>query len=219
MFNRSLKADCPESFPFPFDPYQIQDQFMRSLYSVIENRKIGIFESPTGTGKTLSLMCGALKWLLDHKNLNRIDLNEQINQLDIVIKKSEAENAKSLDWLSDQYNSLQQKEQLNELKEHLNALNEYEQKIVDMRKKWQDDVRRNKRTGMYIGSKTKQTKELHNQDESNESDLNAISDDADSEFIIDDIDDIDNDDSKELTDPYGCDENKYHDTKVRKSSK
>lgn len=219
MFNRSLKADCPESFPFPFDPYQIQDQFMRSLYSVIENRKIGIFESPTGTGKTLSLMCGALKWLLDHKNLNRIDLNEQINQLDIAIKKSEAENAKSLDWLSDQYNSLQQKERLNELKEQLNALNEYEQKIVDMQKKWQDDVRRNKRTGMYIGSKTKQTKELHNQDESNESDSNAISDDADTEFIIDDIDDIDNDESKELPDPFDCDENKYRDTKVCKSSK
>ncbi len=39
----------PGYFPFPFTPYDIQEQFMRSLYSAIEEKKIGIFESPTGT--------------------------------------------------------------------------------------------------------------------------------------------------------------------------
>ncbi|CAF3457470.1 unnamed protein product [Rotaria sp. Silwood1] len=37
------------SFGFPFEPYQIQIDFMRSLYSTIQQRKHGIFESPTGT--------------------------------------------------------------------------------------------------------------------------------------------------------------------------
>lgn len=36
-------------FQFPFNPYPIQEKFMRELYFTIENRKLGIFESPTGT--------------------------------------------------------------------------------------------------------------------------------------------------------------------------
>ena len=39
-----------EEFPFPFEPYSVQRDFMRSMYDTIENKKIGIFESPTGTG-------------------------------------------------------------------------------------------------------------------------------------------------------------------------
>uniref|UniRef100_A0A7N5P4N6 DEAD/H-box helicase 11 n=1 Tax=Ailuropoda melanoleuca TaxID=9646 RepID=A0A7N5P4N6_AILME len=52
-------------FPFPFTPYSIQKDFMAELYQVLEAGKIGIFESPTGTGKSLSLICGALSWLRD----------------------------------------------------------------------------------------------------------------------------------------------------------
>ncbi|KAI9354674.1 helicase C-terminal domain-containing protein [Pilaira anomala] len=53
-------------FGFPFEPYDIQKDFMQELYNVLEQGKIGIFESPTGTGKSLSLICGSLKWLRDH---------------------------------------------------------------------------------------------------------------------------------------------------------
>lgn len=35
----------PDDFNFPFTPYDIQKDFMRNLYAVIKNRKIGIFES------------------------------------------------------------------------------------------------------------------------------------------------------------------------------
>ncbi|XP_019320423.2 ATP-dependent DNA helicase DDX11 isoform X2 [Panthera pardus] len=52
-------------FPFPFTPYSIQKDFMAELYRVLDAGKIGIFESPTGTGKSLSLICGALSWLRD----------------------------------------------------------------------------------------------------------------------------------------------------------
>ncbi|KAE8548041.1 hypothetical protein EYB25_009834 [Talaromyces marneffei] len=56
-----------EKFYHPYTPYDIQLQFMSSLYDCIEAGKVGIFESPTGTGKSLSLICGALTWLRDHK--------------------------------------------------------------------------------------------------------------------------------------------------------
>ncbi|KAI4756681.1 DNA repair helicase [Aureobasidium sp. EXF-3400] len=56
-----------EKFHHPYEPYDIQLQFMRALYDCIEQGKIGVFESPTGTGKSLSLACGSLTWLRDHK--------------------------------------------------------------------------------------------------------------------------------------------------------
>lgn len=39
----------PEKFPFPFVPYPIQEDFMKNLYEALEGKKLGVFESPTGT--------------------------------------------------------------------------------------------------------------------------------------------------------------------------
>lgn len=37
------------NFPFPYQPYVIQEQFMEALYRTLDQGKVGIFESPTGT--------------------------------------------------------------------------------------------------------------------------------------------------------------------------
>ncbi|ORX98335.1 DNA repair helicase [Basidiobolus meristosporus CBS 931.73] len=55
------------AYRFPFEPYSIQLEFMQSLFETIESSKVGIFESPTGTGKSLSLICGALTWLQENQ--------------------------------------------------------------------------------------------------------------------------------------------------------
>jgi chromosome transmission fidelity protein 1 len=54
-------------FHHPFEPYGIQKEFMNAVYNCLEDGKVGIFESPTGTGKSLSLICGSLTWLRDFK--------------------------------------------------------------------------------------------------------------------------------------------------------
>ena len=81
----------PDEFEFPFEPYGIQKDFMKELYRTVENGRIGIFESPTGTGKSLSIICSALKWLKDHRNRNTL------KQLEVT-KSSGASNAE-VDWI------------------------------------------------------------------------------------------------------------------------
>ncbi|KAI0783751.1 helicase C-terminal domain-containing protein [Abortiporus biennis] len=67
-----LKLPTPDSFPaFPFLPYEIQSNLMRHLYESLEESKVTIVESPTGTGKTLSLLCASLTWLRDEQDRAR----------------------------------------------------------------------------------------------------------------------------------------------------
>lgn len=63
-------TDAERDFHHPYEPYEIQKQFMNAVYDCLEDSKVGIFESPTGTGKSLSLICGSLTWLRDHKRRN-----------------------------------------------------------------------------------------------------------------------------------------------------
>lgn len=50
-YEPSTSLPTPSTFEFPFQPYQIQLDFMANLYAVLENKEIGIFESPTGMRK------------------------------------------------------------------------------------------------------------------------------------------------------------------------
>jgi len=36
------------TFHHPYEPYEVQKQLMRAVYSCLEDSKVGIFESPTG---------------------------------------------------------------------------------------------------------------------------------------------------------------------------
>lgn len=46
----TLHLPTPDSFPaFPYQPYDIQFELMKNLYTALEGRKIAILESPTGT--------------------------------------------------------------------------------------------------------------------------------------------------------------------------
>lgn len=53
---------------FPFDLYPIQKTMIGRLITAYTNRHHCLLESPTGTGKTLVLLCSALAWQLKSKN-------------------------------------------------------------------------------------------------------------------------------------------------------
>ncbi|KAM7126002.1 regulator of telomere elongation helicase 1 isoform 1-T1 [Molossus nigricans] len=47
---------------FPFQPYKCQEEYMTKVLECLQKKVNGILESPTGTGKTLCLLCSALAW-------------------------------------------------------------------------------------------------------------------------------------------------------------
>lgn len=48
---------------FPFQPYPAQVEYMESVIRCLQRGANGLLESPTGTGKTLCLLCSTLGWL------------------------------------------------------------------------------------------------------------------------------------------------------------
>lgn len=47
---------------FPFQPYDIQREYIECVVRAATNKQNALLESPTGTGKTLSLLCSSLAW-------------------------------------------------------------------------------------------------------------------------------------------------------------
>ncbi|XP_043701024.1 ATP-dependent DNA helicase DDX11 isoform X2 [Telopea speciosissima] len=61
-------SEMEEKFSaFPFEPYRIQLDIMKALYRSLDKGGVAMLESPTGTGKTLSIICSALQWIVDRK--------------------------------------------------------------------------------------------------------------------------------------------------------
>ncbi|PAV74099.1 hypothetical protein WR25_22592 [Diploscapter pachys] len=47
---------------FPYEPYECQMKMMREVIRGLNNKWDVVIESPTGTGKTIALLCSALAW-------------------------------------------------------------------------------------------------------------------------------------------------------------
>ncbi|XP_053637963.1 ATP-dependent DNA helicase DDX11 isoform X1 [Cherax quadricarinatus] len=119
----------PEDFPFPFPPYDIQKDFMKNLFSTLEKEQLGIFESPTGTGKSLSLICGALTWLRDHNEHYKAELMRKVK---------ENENAKDddgPDWFSAATKRLEEKEEIRKCQLALQELEKQEKKVQALKER------------------------------------------------------------------------------------
>ncbi|OHE98611.1 DNA repair helicase [Colletotrichum orchidophilum] len=82
------------NFNHPYTPYDVQTDFMKVAYGVLQqgNGQVGILESPTGTGKSLSLICASLTWLRNQ----RVEEHEASLKVNIDDFKDEP------DWIVEQ---------------------------------------------------------------------------------------------------------------------
>ncbi|KAM8751701.1 ATP-dependent DNA helicase DDX11 isoform 1-T1 [Acanthopagrus schlegelii] len=109
-------------FPFPYQPYDIQEQFMQALYSALDQGKVGIFESPTGTGKSLSLICGALSWLSDHEERRRQEAAALLQEGEAALstctsQPSASSSSSEPDWITDFVQKKAERDLVSKLKE------------------------------------------------------------------------------------------------------
>lgn len=138
------KVNVPSKFPFPFEPYDIQEDFMSRLYECIELGKIGIFESPTGTGKSLSIICGALKWLRDFQEKQKAEL-KRLKELEMKITAKKADGDE-FDWISEFKHKKEKEEDLKKVIEEQEVLRKHELKVKDLKSDSKAKVIKRKRT-------------------------------------------------------------------------
>uniref|UniRef100_A0A8R1HMI6 DNA 5'-3' helicase n=2 Tax=Caenorhabditis japonica TaxID=281687 RepID=A0A8R1HMI6_CAEJA len=86
-----------DEFSFPFPPYDIQLCLMREIRDCIEHRKVGIFESPTGTGKSLSVLCSTMTWLEEEEQRIDRDLEQKLRATRRKIEDCDKETEE--DWV------------------------------------------------------------------------------------------------------------------------
>ena len=88
-------------FSFPYQPYSIQLDLMRQIWDTLEHRHCGIFESPTGTGKSISLICGVLTWLTKHTDEYGLLQTTVKDDAIAAVEANQSTKEAELSWLDD----------------------------------------------------------------------------------------------------------------------
>lgn len=159
---KTLPTPSAQDFGFPYTPYAIQEQLMQELFQVLERKQIGIFESPTGTGKSLTLTCGALTWQRQHEQLVRAELQQRIAEVEAELRALQADSEKADDWITAQSNTQVQRQELQQLQKLRTLLQQKEQQLEQIkqrRKQEQKQQRPARRANEQILEKEKPVEE------------------------------------------------------------
>ncbi|KAF0701694.1 Aste57867_7890 [Aphanomyces stellatus] len=89
---------CGIPVEFPFQPYDSQLIYMEKVIRSLQTKQNALLESPTGTGKTLCLLCATLGWRLHRKKQLQIERRKNKVQYEDQPDTAEAdeEEAKKL---------------------------------------------------------------------------------------------------------------------------
>ncbi|XP_059833719.1 ATP-dependent DNA helicase DDX11 [Hypanus sabinus] len=215
-------SQTSSKFLFPFKPYSIQEEFMTALYNVLEEGKIGIFESPTGTGKSLSLICGALTWLKDFEEKkkreaaelleDRLPQQRQSQDLQASTKKLEAKALEGeLDWITEFVQKKAERDLVDKLKDEELRRKKREERLEQMRNNVQHKYAlKRKRDADDTEHLIQMSKEMMTSEQASNTD--AL-DKEDEGFILADYE---SDDEKKSKDPGLSDEDDLEEEHVTK---
>ncbi|KAL6140902.1 hypothetical protein ACLB2K_059194 [Fragaria x ananassa] len=98
MEEETQNGEALPKFPaFPYKPYGIQMEFMKALYHSLNQGGLSMLESPTGTGKTLSIICSALQWVVDKREQDK--LKKEVEAKNSSVKGGELGSDDEPDWM------------------------------------------------------------------------------------------------------------------------
>ncbi|CAJ0944270.1 unnamed protein product, partial [Mesorhabditis belari] len=134
----------PYSFPYP--PYEIQMRLMNEINECIERKQVGIFESPTGTGKSLSVLCSTLTWLEKNAEKEKRELKRIIDETkEKGVKEEKAVN----DWIAEHKKKLANNKEVDEAKDRLEVLRLIDERLKQARQSKDEEQTSRKRKGNW----------------------------------------------------------------------
>ncbi|CAD5222040.1 unnamed protein product [Bursaphelenchus xylophilus] len=83
-------------FGFPFSPYDGQQRLAQSIFDACQNGKTAILESPTGSGKSMAVICSVMSYLEELKEADRMNEKEvrrlkkeyeEVSKMDIPVSE------------------------------------------------------------------------------------------------------------------------------------
>ncbi|EDO05543.1 DNA repair helicase (rad3) and DEAD_2 domain containing protein [Babesia bovis T2Bo] len=82
-----MESQKERVFSLPFEPYPSQKRLMHDSYRCIEESDFGLFESPTGSGKTIAMLCSALTWLDENRINDAVERLKRDDCMDTNVPK------------------------------------------------------------------------------------------------------------------------------------
>lgn len=140
-------------------------------------------------GKSLSIICGALNWLVDHDEWERNRLSTQIKSLENEKQKLASETT---DWLCSQSKEMEVTRKLNSLKLDRNKITDYDFKI--------DKIKSRKKVKI-------ERKKFYKKSDSDLKDIEEVSVEEEEDILLDEADVLEEDEEEN-------EENKYEPVKV-----
>ncbi|CAH2071009.1 unnamed protein product, partial [Iphiclides podalirius] len=166
---------------------------MKELYFTIEEARLGIFESPTGTGKSLSICCGALQWYKDNKQRTIENIEKEISQIKEELKTI----TDSEDWLKAEYEKIKKNQALTALQFKLDKIKKHEDLYFEMKSrvsKLKNNINQRSNENYF-----KFNNKIEKESENNKENIPVDQEDEDDDLIVDNQDmknDSDNEDAE-----------------------